>query len=65
MSPTLLEGVAMLIVLVVAWQIGIRLAPEIMRVVREAYAQLLSVGEHKSSADNRSAPKEFPSDREN
>ena len=65
MSPTLLEGVAMLIVLVVAWQIGIRLAPEIMRVVREAYAQLLSVGDPKRNADNQSAPKEFPSDREN
>lgn len=65
MSPTLLEGVAVLIVLVVAWQIGIRLAPEIMRILQQAYAQLLSVGEHKPNADNQPAPKEFPSDREN
>lgn len=65
MSPTLLEGFAMLIVLVIAWQIGIRLAPEIMRILQQAYAQLLSVGDHKRSADNQPAPKEFPSDREN
>ena len=65
MSPTLLEGAAMLIVLIIAWQIGIRLAPEIMRVVQEAYAQLFSVGDHKPTAENQSAPKEFPSDREN
>jgi hypothetical protein len=65
MSPTLLEGVAMLIVLVVAWQIGIRLAPEIIRLLREAYAQLLSVGDPKRNADDQPAPKEFHSDREN
>ena len=30
MSPTLLEGVAVLVVIAVAWQIGVRLAPDIM-----------------------------------
>ncbi len=65
MSPTLLEGVAILVMIVVAWQIGIRLAPDIMSALQRAYAQLFAADNHKSAEDNRSAPKEFPSDREN
>jgi hypothetical protein len=40
MSPTLLEGVVILVILVVAWQLGIRLAPIIFGVLQRAIDQL-------------------------
>ncbi|CAN5596073.1 hypothetical protein BH10CHL1_BH10CHL1_25190 [soil metagenome] len=42
MSPTLLEGVAVLVVIGVAWQIGVRLAPDIMGMLQRAMDQLNS-----------------------
>ncbi len=40
MSPTLLEGVAVLVVIGVAWQIGVRLAPDILSTIQRAIDQL-------------------------
>ena len=40
MSPTLLEGVVILVILVVAWQLGIRLAPIIFGALQRAIEQL-------------------------
>ena len=40
MSPTLLEGVVILVILVVAWQLGIRLAPIIFDALWRAISQL-------------------------
>ncbi len=40
MSPTLLEGVVIIVILIVAWQIGIRLAPTILRAGQRAIEQL-------------------------
>ena len=40
MSPTLLEGVVILVILVVAWQLGIRLAPIIFGILQRTFAQL-------------------------
>jgi hypothetical protein len=40
MSPTLLEGVAVVVVIVVAWQIGVRIAPDIIDMVQRAIDQL-------------------------
>ena len=40
MSPTLLEGVVILVILVVAWQLGIRLAPIILDALWRAIGQL-------------------------
>lgn len=40
MSPTLLEGVAVLVVIGVAWQIGVRLAPDILAIIQRAVHQL-------------------------
>jgi hypothetical protein len=34
MSPTLLEAVVAIIVIVVAWQIGLALAPDVFRLLR-------------------------------
>lgn len=34
MSPTLLEGVVAIIVIVLAWQIGLALAPDVIRLLR-------------------------------
>lgn len=34
MSPTLLEFVVAIIVIVVAWQIGLALAPDVLRLLR-------------------------------
>ncbi len=42
MSATLLEGVAVLVVIGVAWQIGVRLAPDILGLIQRAIAQLNS-----------------------
>ena len=40
MSPTLLEGVVIIIVLIVAWQIGIHLAPIILSALKRAVDQV-------------------------
>jgi len=64
MSATLLEGVAVLVVLVVAWQLGIRLAPDIMAALRRARNQLFVSGNGVRPADGRSARKEFHNDTE-
>jgi hypothetical protein len=40
MSPTLLEGAAILVVIGVAWQIGVRLAPDILAIFQRAIDQL-------------------------
>ncbi len=40
MSPTLLEGVVIIVILVVAWQLGIRLAPAVLRAWQRAIEQL-------------------------
>lgn len=53
MSPTLLEGVAVLVVLAVAWQIGVRLAPDIMSMVRQAINQLYGNRLDGNRADNQ------------
>ncbi len=42
MSPTLLEGAAVVIVIVVAWQIGVRIAPDILDLLQRAIDQLNS-----------------------
>ncbi|MFN8494168.1 MAG: hypothetical protein U0350_41600 [Caldilineaceae bacterium] len=68
MSPTLLEGVAVLVVLAVAWQIGVRLAPDIMSMARRAINQLY--GNYPSQIDqgetkNSSPQKELKNDTEN
>lgn len=68
MSPTFLEGVAVLVVIAVAWQIGVRLAPDIMSMARRAIDQLY--GNYPSQIDkgetNQVAPpKEQKNDAEN
>ncbi len=47
MSPTLLEGVAVVVAIIVAWQIGVRIAPDIIDMVQRAIDQLN--GGHPSS----------------
>lgn len=34
MSPTLLEGVVIIVLIIVAWQIGLAIAPSVLRWVR-------------------------------
>lgn len=40
MSPTMLEGLIVIILLVVAWQIGVQLAPDLFRGLKQANDQL-------------------------
>jgi len=40
MSPTLLEGVAVIVVIIIAWQIGVRIAPDILDLLQRAIDQL-------------------------
>lgn len=40
MSPTLLEGFVVLILILVAWQIGVQLAPHILGGIKQAADQL-------------------------
>lgn len=40
MSPTLLEGFVILILIIVAWQIGVQIAPAIFRGLKGANDQL-------------------------
>lgn len=40
MSPTLLEGLVVLVLIIVVWQIGVQLAPEIFRGLKSANDQL-------------------------
>lgn len=40
MSPTLLEGFVVFILVVVAWQIGVQLAPHIFGGIKQASTQL-------------------------
>ena len=40
MSPTLLEGVAVIVAIIVAWQIGVRIAPDILDLLQRAIDQL-------------------------
>ena len=73
MSPTLLEGVAVLVAIIVAWQIGVRIAPEILDLLQRAVDQLngnqvRSNGTQKPKQDltvDSSAKKEAENDPEN
>ena len=40
MSPTLLEGVAVVVAIIVAWQIGVRIAPDVLELWLRAVDQL-------------------------
>jgi hypothetical protein len=40
MSPTLFEGVAVIVAIIVAWQIGVRIAPDILDLFQRAIDQL-------------------------
>ncbi len=40
MSPTLLKGVAVVVAIIVAWQIGVRIAPDIVAILQRAIDQL-------------------------
>lgn len=39
MSPTLLEGFVVVVLIIVAWQIGVQLAPELFRGLQSANEQ--------------------------
>lgn len=58
MSPTLLEGLAALILLVVAWQIGTQLAPLIFRALRRANTQLDRVSQDLAVSEQTTVEKE-------
>lgn len=51
MSATLLEAVIILILLIVAWQIGIRLAPIILHAVKRAVDQVNQVNGSRPQQD--------------
>lgn len=40
MSPTLLEGVAVIVAIIVAWQIGVRITPDVLALLQRAIDQL-------------------------
>lgn len=67
MSPTLLEGVVIFILLIVAWQIGIRLAPIIFAAIERAADQLRGIdrdADRKADAPQKSlTDKESPFDQ--
>lgn len=57
MSPTLLEAAVAIILIVVAWQLGLALAPIVMRELR-AMRQSLDDASEDSLADPESPPVE-------
>lgn len=65
MSPTLLEGFAVLLVIVIAWQIGIRIAPDIIGALQRARDQLFGSGNSERSVDKSSTSKEAKHDTKN
>ena len=73
MSPTLLEGVAVLVAIFVAWQIGVRIAPDIVDLLQRAVNQrngapVRSNGTQKPKQDltiDSSVEKEAEHDPEN
>lgn len=58
MSPTLLEGLVALILLVVAWQLGTLLAPRILRGLRRAIDQVDQVSQDIAGLDEAPPAKE-------
>jgi hypothetical protein len=63
MSPTLLEGVVIIIVLVVAWQIGSRLAPIILRALARAINQFNGNSPQQDTPQKLLTDKEHPDDQ--
>lgn len=63
MSPTLLQGVVILIILLVAWQLGIRLAPIILDAARRAVDQLNQVN-GSSPKQDQATPQKLLTDKE-
>ena len=51
MSPTLLEGVAIIFVIIVAWKIGIQIAPLIFRGLRHAADEVEQASEEANKPD--------------
>lgn len=63
MSPTLLEAVVILIILVVAWQLGIRLAPIILGALYRAVEQVK--GSRPQADVAQDPPQKLLTDKEN
>jgi len=63
MSPTLLEGVAVIVVIIIAWQIGVRIAPDILDLLQRAIDQLNGSNARSNARSNVSqTPKARPDD---
>jgi hypothetical protein len=63
MSPTLLEGIVIIIVLVVAWQIGIHLAPIILSALQRAVDQVNGSSPKQNPPQKSLTDKEHPDDQ--
>ena len=63
MSPTLLEGVVILVILVVAWQIGIYLAPVILSALKRSVDQLNGSRSQQDTTKESLTDKESPNDK--
>jgi hypothetical protein len=63
MSPTLLEGVVIILLLIVAWQIGSRLAPIILHALKRAGDQLNGTSTRQGPTQKLLTDKEHPDDK--
>lgn len=65
MSPTFLELAVALVLLVVAWQLGIALAPIVLRKLRELRQDIDSVSEDEANDDQDVAHEPYRKDHTN
>jgi hypothetical protein len=58
MSPTLLESVVVVVLIIVAWQIGVLISPYVLRMLKQAIREVDQASKDATEIDPASTKKE-------